>query len=59
MIQPHVTVGLLVCDDPEGRLERDTEYLLSESELESLRGWTPTSSISESMRRTKMSDRHQ
>jgi hypothetical protein len=49
----------LVCNDPEGRLERDTEYLLSESELESLRWLDPTSSISESMRRTLMSDRHQ
>jgi hypothetical protein len=49
----------LVCNDPEGRLERDTEYLLSESELESLRWLDPTSSISESMRRTLTSDMHQ
>jgi hypothetical protein len=26
MIQPHLTVGLLVCNDPDGRPERDTEY---------------------------------
>jgi hypothetical protein len=49
----------LVCNDPEGRLERDTEYLLSERELESLRWLDPTSSISESMRRTLTSDMHQ